>query len=103
MKKKTNPKARERWQRWLARWRAYITHALGGKCTNCGRSDQLEFDHITPSTVDLHALNQSQRRHHYEEELCRGNLQLLCRSCNASKGARPELQKPLAAAEVMPF
>lgn len=43
-----------------------------GRCVTCGVSEQLEFDHIIP--------------------LVRGgatsvrNLQLLCRSCNASKG-----------------
>ncbi|WP_067711398.1 TerD family protein [Nocardia yamanashiensis] len=46
----------------------------GGKCTECGSSEYLEFDHIIPwsrggaTSVD--------------------NLQILCRRCNLAKGAR---------------
>jgi hypothetical protein len=46
----------------------------GGKCRSCDATEQLEFDHVLAwskggrSTIE--------------------NLQLLCRSCNAAKGAR---------------
>lgn len=54
--------------------RAEVWRRDEGSCVSCGVAEQLEFDHIIP--------------------LARGgassvrNLQLLCRSCNASKGDR---------------
>lgn len=47
-------------------------------CAHCGTSERLEVDHIVP--VALGGKTE------------RGNLQVLCRLCNASKGAR---EKPL--------
>lgn len=46
----------------------------GGQCVQCGASDYLEFDHIIPFS-----------RGGSNEE---GNIQLLCRGCNAAKSNR---------------
>jgi len=46
----------------------------GGRCTQCGDSQYLEFDHIIP--------------HSMGGATSVANLQLLCRRCNLSKGAR---------------
>ena len=48
--------------------------AQSGKCAGCGHAKKLEIDHIIPiARGGLNAMP---------------NLQLLCRKCNASKGAR---------------
>jgi len=54
---------------WAARLAEYDC-----KCAHCGATDRLEIDHITPIT--LGGANTIE------------NIQPLCRSCNASKGAR---------------
>lgn len=51
-----------------------ILDAAGGACVRCGAADRVEMDHIVP--VALGGTTE------------RDNLQPLCRSCNASKGAK---------------
>lgn len=58
--------------------------ALGGKCSQCGSSNKLEFDHIDPiiKTYHIHAVIM------YSQELWEKELkkcQLLCISCHAKK------------------
>ena len=68
----------ERRNLWLAR--------LGGKCAKCGSTEQLEFDHIDPSTKEYHPTNLWTRR----EETVVAELakcQLLCNSCHIEKSA----------------
>ena len=48
----------------------------GGKCVKCGSNEKLEYDHIIPIVRG----GKSTYR----------NLQLLCESCNRSKGAKIE-------------
>ena len=54
--------------------RSEVYRRDGGRCVRCGRSENLQFDHIIPikkggaTTVN--------------------NLQVLCRSCNLAKGAK---------------
>lgn len=65
---------RAQWGRKASRVRRTIMGQDGACCQNCGSSDRLSIDHILP--------------------LSRGgsddpeNLQVLCKSCNSSKGAR---------------
>lgn len=57
---------------------------LGGKCAICGTTEDLEIDHIDPSTksMDLgRAWSYSQKRYDKEIELC----QLLCYDCHKTK------------------
>lgn len=56
-----------------AEWEARLAK-YGHKCAHCGSADCLEIDHITP--IALGGANTIE------------NVQPLCRSCNASKGAR---------------
>lgn len=51
---------------------------FGKKCMKCGSVENIEIDHIKPKST------------HPELELDMNNIQLLCRSCNASKGNRNE-------------
>jgi hypothetical protein len=53
--------------------RAFVWNRDGGRCVSCGGQERLEFDHIIP--VALGGANTAR------------NLQLLCETCNRSKGA----------------
>lgn len=56
-------------------WKAMIDAA--GSCNSCGTTERLEVDHIHP--VSLGGLTEP------------GNLQVLCRTCNARKGGKSVL------------
>ncbi len=51
----------------------YVWNRDGGRCVKCGGNRRLEFDHVIP--VALGGANTAR------------NLQLLCETCNRSKGA----------------
>jgi 5-methylcytosine-specific restriction endonuclease McrA len=53
--------------------RVFVWNRDGGRCSRCGGQERLEFDHIIP--VALGGSHTSR------------NLQLLCETCNRSKGA----------------
>ncbi len=58
---------------------------LGGKCVECGDAEELEFDHIDPSTKNFtigKMWSVSKKRLEKELELC----QLLCKPCHLDKG-----------------
>lgn len=78
---------------WAKRARAALLDLLGGKCAYCGATEQLTFDCIEHQGHDHHARSTDQRmnfyrRQHYE----RGNIQILCLSCNGMKGDKPATQ-----------
>lgn len=54
--------------------RIFVWQRDGGKCVHCGARENLEFDHIIPFSKGGGATER--------------NVQLLCRTCNASKGAQ---------------
>jgi 5-methylcytosine-specific restriction endonuclease McrA len=56
--------------------RALILEVFGEKCMKCGSVDHIAVDHI------------KSRLYHPALELDPTNMQVLCRSCNSSKGAR---------------
>jgi 5-methylcytosine-specific restriction endonuclease McrA len=53
--------------------RLFVWQRDSGKCVKCGSRERLEFDHIIPVTAGG---SNTER-----------NVQLLCESCNRSKGA----------------
>ncbi len=67
--------------------------SLGGKCTGCGSSESLEFDHVDPTTKTfaiskrLHGLPWEKIKK--ELELC----QLLCRDCHGKKTRAEKMTK----------
>ncbi len=59
--------------------REEVLKKYGGKCVICGSTKHLQIDHIVPAIDNgSNALD---------------NLQVLCRKCNASKGARSEISE----------
>jgi hypothetical protein len=65
---------------------------LGGCCVRCGATEDLEFDHIDPSTkVFAISAGLSKAWDALVEEASK--TQLLCKPCHVTKGAedRPEL------------
>lgn len=69
--------------------RVYAVNKLGGKCINCGTTENLEFDHIIPINTNIHGrriselLTASKSRLDKELELC----QILCEECHKLKTA----------------
>lgn len=78
---------------WKQARRARLVEMLGGQCTRCGATEDLEFDHIDPSTkVFAVCAGLSRAWEALVEEASK--TQLLCKPCHVAKGAedRPGLQ-----------
>jgi len=57
---------------------------LGGICVSCGSKDNLQFDHIDPSTKCFAIMSKwTKEWHEIEKEL--NKCQLLCASCHLNK------------------
>lgn len=64
---------------------------LGGCCSMCKSTSDLEIHHVDGCTWSHRSLNAEHRLYRYLRELRSGvRLDVLCRSCNASVG-KPEL------------
>jgi 5-methylcytosine-specific restriction endonuclease McrA len=71
--------------------RAQLIEMLGAVCIRCGTTEDLEFDHVDPSTKRFVVCSNLARRwDELVEEALR--CQLLCKPCHRTKGAedRPE-------------
>lgn len=73
---------------WYRRERARLIAALGGKCVECGTTEELEFDHLKPRTWIANKTSRWQRLRNYIKDWKKGELCLRCRVCNA-KGGTP--------------
>lgn len=73
--------------------REALIERLGCRCVNCGTTQRLEFDHIIPADWSRRHYDYIARIKLYEAEASVGAIQLLCRSCNASKGDHQYLQR----------
>lgn len=76
----------KRQRSWAKAWKQRLRVILGMKCSCCGAAEQLEFDCIKARSNGHARREQSQRVIFYREQWRCGNLQLLCRRCNAIKG-----------------
>ncbi len=63
--------------------RAWAVEQLGGKCVDCGVTDNLEFDHIYPSTKDKKICEYISVRDKLEEEIKK--CELRCKSCHRER------------------
>jgi 5-methylcytosine-specific restriction endonuclease McrA len=76
---------------WYDRRRAQAIVYLGGKCVRCGSAENLQFDHIDPSTkvAALSSLwTASEERFQAELKKC----QLLCENCHLAKTVEEKLK-----------
>jgi 5-methylcytosine-specific restriction endonuclease McrA len=72
-------------RRWETRRKVAIGY-LGGQCVSCGETEDLEFDHIDPSTKLMAIARASSRSEDFfwaEVDKC----QLLCNPCHLEKTA----------------
>lgn len=76
----------ERMVRHRLKRRGELLAALGRKCAECGTTDNLEFDHLYQRDWKSNQVWASTRLRIYAEEARRGEIQVLCRGCNARKG-----------------
>ena len=58
---------------------------MGGACQHCGETEDLQFDHITPTGWVPSMYSWSSRIVEYRRAHAAGNLQLLCDSCHSTK------------------
>lgn len=69
-----------------ARQKKMALALLGGKCVKCGTDENLQFDHIDPSTKRFHILQQITGNWAEIEKEIR-KCQLLCYACHKGKSA----------------
>lgn len=72
---------------WAQASREKLIRILGGRCKWCGLTTNLTFDCIVPTGGAHHKLSSVRRVTYYKREMAKGNVQLLCHSCNSKKGA----------------
>lgn len=78
------PYIRKKVAEYRAKRRKYAINKLGGKCNVCGSTEQLEFDHIDPTTkISTIAKIWTASKEVFEEEL--NKCQLLCKKCHKEK------------------
>lgn len=71
---------------WFKKKKAELVQMLGGHCVACGSIVDLTFDHICGRDWDIRAVHSTKRIRIYKQEAEEGKIQLLCLSCNSSKG-----------------
>jgi hypothetical protein len=63
-----------------------LVEKLGGKCVECGSTDDLEIDHMDGRDWEPRALSSTMRAARYWREYEEGvRLRVLCSSCNGAR------------------
>ncbi len=65
--------------------------AMGGECEECGKKRRLEFHHPNGRDWECRKLPRWQRIKMYERDFAAGQLELLCRTCNAGYNPKKEI------------
>lgn len=83
----------QRQREWARKKRDWLFEQLGRKCKKCGSTTELEFDVIIPVGNDDHHRKKdwSARMSFYTKHFHHDNLQVLCTTCNSTKGNQLEL------------
>jgi len=84
------------------RRRDALLKKMGGACQQCGQVEKLEFHHPYGRDWIARSMNPYLRMNHYERDFAEGNLELLCKSCNAKTLPRPRPGE-LEPLEELPF
>ena len=77
---------------WARRACDKLTTDLGGKCAQCGTTENLELDCITPCGHYHHKIEWSHRISFYRAQHQKGNLQLLCEKHHNQKSRKEHPQ-----------
>lgn len=84
MPMRTPEEQREYQRQWILRRRQIWIDEQGGKCAECGSTDDLEVDHIDPTTKSMHVgMIWSRRKEVRDLELSK--CQVLCEWCHSNK------------------
>lgn len=78
----------KRQKEWARRKRQELLDLYGEVCAECGDTSCLTFDCVVPMGSEHHGLDTARRMTFYWRQHAAGNLQVLCQSCNSSKGGR---------------
>ena len=74
----------KRQREWAKNKRLKLVEALGGKCANCGTTNDLDIDHIDGKPYLSNSIDQSMRVTRYYREYKSGvRLRVLCGLCNS--------------------
>ena len=78
----------KRQKKWARDKRDELFVLLGGKCVDCGSTEELEFDVVLAAYGDRHhnKMDWSWRMSFYRKMFDLGNLALRCKRCNVKKG-----------------
>lgn len=66
--------------------RQILIQAMGGRCEDCGDTEDLEFHHTEHREWIAAELSRWERQKRYESEWADGVLMLLCSTCNKVHG-----------------
>src|SRR5947209_2351671 len=69
------------------RGRQELIDQLGGKCADCGATEDLEFDHPSGRTWEARKTSRWQRLALYRREAKDGKIELRCKDCNKRRGS----------------
>lgn len=71
-----------------------MIEALGARCSQCGSTEDLQFNHIYERYWTPRRVNSLARLKIYQEEIDKGHINLLCRRCNAVYVPLPNSEVP---------
>lgn len=74
---------------WAKRERTRLIGILGGRCVDCGTTENLTFDCLHATGDAHHKMSQSQKMCFYRKQFRAGNLTVRCHAHNSVKRDLP--------------